>query len=140
MAENLEQMVNSPEKKEEKKPSLGSSLSSEINQAGKGIMNTVLGAGAIGLTTRYFGLDGLVSVLSFPVGGMIEKKLMKDTDESKKQFKSENFRDESFAGAAFTVPLWYVVNYLRGLPGAFGMAGIKNALAVGALGVARRCT
>ncbi|GEM_PF-2659714 len=137
MAENLEQKVSGhPEKKEEKKLNAFESASSESSKAARGLVNTTIGAGAIALAAKYFGLDGLVTAASFPVGGMIEKKIMAESDESKKKFSSKNFRDEAIAGAAFTVLLWYGVNYMRGLPGAFGIGGIQNALAVGGMALA----
>src|SRR3990167_4130004 len=115
-------------KKEEKKgPTSLESAVNEHSQFAKGTANTAIGAGAIALATKYFGLDGLVTAVSFPVGGMIEEKLLAEGDEKKKKFGSINFRDEAIAGAAFTVPLWYGVNYMRGLPDAFGVGGIGNA-------------
>src|SRR3989344_6886155 len=105
-------------KKEEKKgPTSLESAVNEHSQFAKGTANTAIGSGAIALATKYFGLDGLVTALSFPVGGMIEKRLLEKKEgesaeeyEKRKQFKTNHFRDESIAGAAFTVPLWYGVN------------------------------
>ena len=110
MAETLEEKLNS--EKNEDKPkeiSLGESAGSEIDQASRGLVNSAIGLGAIGVATKFFGLDGLVTALSFPVGGMIESKL------ANKPFTSKNFRDEAIAGTLFTVPLWYGVNALRSL-------------------------
>src|SRR3989338_1447713 len=128
-------------KKEEKKGPI--SLESAVNehsQFAKGTANTAIGSGAIALATKYFGLDGLVTALSFPAGGMIEKRLLARKDgesdgdyEKRKKFTGSNFRDESIAGAAFTVPLWYGVNYERLIPGALGLEGMANVLGVGAL-------
>ena len=124
----------------QKEPATLESAVNENSQLIKGMANTAIGTGAIALATKYFGLDGLVTALSFPVGGMIEKRLLEKKEgesaeeyEKRKQFKSNNFRDESIAGAAFTVPLWYGVNYERLIPGALGLEGIANAIGVGAL-------
>lgn len=119
-----------PKEKEEKPkgPTTLESIVNEQSQLLKGVINTAIGTGAIALSTKYFGLDGLVTALSFPYGGMIEKRLMTEKDESKKQFTSKHIRDEAIAGTAFTVPLWYGINYLRGLPKAFGIDGLINVL------------
>ena len=105
MADNKEE----PKEEKQKQPTTLESVVNETYQAGKGLVNTSIGTAAIGTSTAFFGLDGLVTALSFPVGGVIESKL------ANKPFTSKNFRDEAIAGTLFTVPLWYGVNALRSL-------------------------
>ncbi|MBI4452886.1 hypothetical protein HY637_05640 [Candidatus Woesearchaeota archaeon] len=155
MPETLEQKVSGHETREKKQES-------ELSQFFKGAANTALGAGALGASYAIFGLDGLVTAASFPAGGMIEKRIMKekhdenkdehkDKEESKKkleherEFTSRHLRNESISGFAFNFPLIYGVNALRKLPQYIGLEGVVNvlgysipssALAVGALSFA----
>ena len=112
-----------PEEKKEEKPTTLEGVLKETSEASRGLVNSAIGAGAIGATTALFGLDGLVTAASFPVGGMIEKRLMVG-DESKRQFTSKNFRDEAIAGALFTPPLWYGFETVKQIPKAFGLDGM----------------
>ena len=140
-----EQKEQTASEKKEDKPKQPSTLESAVTESWNGIKaltNTGIGAAAIYGASRFFGLDGLVTALSFPYGAMIENNLIKG---KKKPYTSKKFRDESIAGAAFTVPLWYGVNALRQIPKAFGLDGLVNilgysmplsALAVGGLALA----
>ena len=128
MAEDLEQRINGH--KTEEKPE-----ESEFGQFGRGFANTLVSGVSLGASYALFGLDGLVTAASFPIGGFIEKRLLaKKKDESKeeydlrKQFKSKNLRDESIGGALFTVPLLYGVNLLRRIPQYLGIDGLVNVL------------
>lgn len=114
MADNQEKPQ---EKKEEKQPTPLESILKETSEASSGLVNSAIGTGAIGVATALFGLDGLVTALSFPVGGMIEKRLMKEP----KPFTSKNFRDEAIAGALFTPPLWYGLETVKQIPKVFGL-------------------
>jgi len=112
------------EKKEEKpKTTTLDSVIAETNRAGKGLINSAIGTAAIGASTALFGLDGLVTALSFPYGGMVEKRLMQG-DESKKQFTSKNFRDESIVGMLLTPPIWFGVEAVKQIPKAFGLENV----------------
>lgn len=134
MADNQDEkseynLQGAEEKKEKKKQP--TSLESAINESGdvvKAAANTLAGTGAVAGAIALFGLDGLVTALSFPIGGMIEKRAMAEKDESKKQFTSRHFRDESIVGALLTPALWYGVNAMRGIPKAFGLDGLINVL------------
>ena len=114
-----------PEENKEEKPKATTldSVISETNQAGKGLINSAIGTAAIGASTALFGLDGLVTALSFPYGGMVEKRLMQG-DESKKQFTSKNFRDESIVGMLLTPPIWFGVEAVKQIPKAFGLENV----------------
>ena len=112
------------EKKEEKpKTTTLDSVIAETNRAGKGLINSAIGTAAIGASTALFGLDGLVTALSFPYGGMVEKRLMQG-DESKKQFTSKNFRDESIVGMLLTLPIWFGVEAVKQIPKGFGLENV----------------
>lgn len=127
--ETLEQKVNAPQEKKEEKPkvpTIGESVGSEIKQASGGFVNSAIGTAAIGAATALFGSGGLVTIASFPYGGMIEKRLMTDKDESKKQFTSKNFRDESVTGALLTPPIWYGIEAVNRIPKALWL---ENAVA-----------
>ena len=128
MPETLEQKVNAPQEKKEEKPkeTLIESVGSEIKQVSSGFVNSAIGATAIGAATALFGLDGLVTAASFPYGGMIEKRLMTEKDDSKRQFTSKNFRDESITGALLTPPVWYGIETVNRIPKALGL---ENAVA-----------
>ena len=120
-----EQEEKPAEKKEEKpKQTILESVIAETSQAGKGLINSAIGTAAIGASTALFGLDGLVTAASFPYGGMIEKRLMVEKDESKKQFTSKNFRDESIVGALLTPPIWFGVETVKQIPKAFGLENV----------------
>ena len=107
---------------------------SEFGQLFRGIANTAIGTIALGASYALFGLDGLVTAASFPVGGFIEKRLLAKKDESKeeyesrKQFTSKNLRDEAVGGALFTAPLIGGINILRKIPQYFGLDGLVNIL------------
>jgi len=121
MADNKEDKEES-HKEEGKKEKQQSSLESALNEsseATKASFNTSLGAGAIG-ASALFGLDGLVTAASFPIGGFIEKKLMKGP----KPFTSSDFAKESIAGALFTPALWYGLETIKQVPKAFGLEGV----------------
>src|SRR3989338_7051755 len=100
MAEDKEESHKEEGKKEKQKSSLESALN-ESSEAAKASFNASLGTGAIG-ASALFGLDGLVTALSFPYGGMIEQRIRSD---GKGKFTSKNFRDESIAGMLFTPAL-----------------------------------
>lgn len=121
-------MADDQEKEKKKQPN---SLESAINESGdavKAAANTLAGTGAVAGATALFGLDGLVTALSFPIGGMIEKRAMAEKDGSKKQFTSRHFRNEAITGALLTPVLWYGVNAIRGIPKALGLDGLVNVL------------
>ena len=114
-----------PAEKKEEKPKQPTALESAVNEswnAAKASTNSLVGTAAIGGATTLFGLDGLVTSLAFPFGGMVESKL------AGKPFTSKNFRDEAIAGALFTPPLWYSVKTIQNLPKAYGLDGIVNVL------------
>lgn len=105
----------------------------------EGILNTTIGAAAIGASTAAFGTDALVTSAAFPAGGFLESRL------AGKDFKTKNFRDEAITGALFSIPLVYGVNAMRQLPKTYGLDSMVNvlgyslpasALAVGALSFA----
>lgn len=129
MADN-NQKTEDVKAKEEKKPSLEESVSKEFSEFGKASLNTLLGASIFGIggATYFFGLDGLVTAASFPIGGMIESRLMKEP----KPFTSKNFRDESITGALFTLPLWYGFETIKQVPKAFRLDDIVTANILGA--------
>lgn len=120
MAEQTEK--NQAEGKEKPKPTTLEGAVNESWHATKASTNTLVGTGAIAASTKFFGLDGLVTAAAFPVGGFIESRL------AKKPFTSKNFRDEAITGALFTPPLWYIVNALREIPKAAGLDGLVNVL------------
>lgn len=110
-------------------------LEQKVNGFGRGLVNTAIGATAIGASYALFGLDGLVIAASFPLGGFVEKRIMaKNKDESReeyesrKQFTSKNLRDESLGGALFTPFIIGGVNILRKIPQYFGLEGVVNVL------------
>lgn len=119
-----EQEEKPAEKKEEKpkQPTTLENILKESSELGKASLNTLLGAGIFGIggATYFFGLDGLVTAASFPVGGMIEKRLMKEP----KPFTSKNFRDEAIAGTLFTPPLLYGFEAVKQVPKAFGLDNV----------------
>ena len=125
MADNQAEKPQAPEKKEEK-PKAPTTLESVLNESShavKASTNALIGAGAIAGATALFGLDGLVTSASFPIGARIVKKA------SSKEFTSSNFRDESIAGALFTPPLWYGIEAVKQAPKAFGLEGaVANIL------------
>ena len=121
MAENKpEEKPLEEGKKEEKKPTTLDSILKESSHAVKSSFNTSLGLGAIGGATALFGLDGLVTAASFPVGGLIERRLMKDS----KPFTAGDFAKESIAGALFTPALWYGLEAIKKVPKTFGLDGV----------------
>ncbi len=123
--ENLEHKVNAQKKEEKPKEiAVGESVSSEIKQASTGLINSTIGAAAIGASTALFGLDGLIFSSAFPAGGFIESKIM----DKSKSFTAKNFRDEAITGALFTAPLWYGTNTLRQIPKSLGIDGLVNIL------------
>ena len=123
MAENDEKSPETEAKKEEKKPTTLESALKESGEATKSSFNTTLGTGAIAASTGLFGLDGLVTAASFPIGGLIESKL------ANKPFTSKNFRDEAIAGTLFTPPLWYSMEAVKQVPRAFNLEGaVANIL------------
>ena len=123
MADNPEEQKPKGEEKKEENTSL-ESIVNESSEGLKGFTNSALGIAAIGASTALFGLDGLVTALSFPIGGMIEKRLMVEEEESKKQFKSRNFRDEAIAGALFTPAIKYGLETIKQLPKALSLDGM----------------
>ena len=126
MAENkLEEKPQEEGKKEEKKPTTLDSILKESSHAIKSSLNTSLGLGAIGGATALFGLDGLATAASFPIGARIVKKA------SGKEFTTGNFRDEAIAGALFTPPLWYGIETIKQVPKAFGIDDIITANILG---------
>ena len=109
--------------KEKPKPTTLEGAVNESWHAAKASTNTIVGSGAIAGATALFGLDGLVTAASFPIGGLIESRL------AKKPFTSKNFRDEAIAGALFTPPLWYGLEAVKQVPKAFGLEGaVTNIL------------
>ncbi|MBI2559143.1 hypothetical protein HYW20_07525 [Candidatus Woesearchaeota archaeon] len=121
MADNLEEQK--PQEKEREKTTLDSVIT-ETNQASRGLINSAIGTAAIGAFAALFGLDGFITALSFPYGGMIEKRLMAEKDESKKQFTSRHFRDESIVGALITPPILLGVEAAKQLPKALGLENV----------------
>jgi len=121
---HAEQAPPMQEKKEEKKqPSALESAVDESWHAIKSSTNNIIGTGAIAGATALFGLDGLVTAASFPIGAKISYGL------SGKEFKTNNFRDEAIAGALFTPPLWYGVQAVKHVPKALGLEGtVANIL------------
>ena len=126
MADNQEN-PQAHDKKEEKPkaPTTLESVLKESSDAIKASTNTLLGTGAIAAATGLFGLDGLVTAASFPIGGKIVKKA------SGKEFTSGKFRDESIAGALFTPPLWYGIEAIKQIPKAFRLDDIVTANILG---------
>lgn len=126
MADNPEEQKPKAEEKKEEKPATTTldSVIAETNQAGRGLMNSAIGTAALGASAALFGLDGLVTALSFPYGGMIEKRLMSEKDESKKQFTSKHFRDESIVGALLTPPILLGVEAAKQFPRAMGLENV----------------
>lgn len=131
-----------PEGKKEKKTTNSESAAKEIKDGISAATNVAVGTAAVGASASLFGLDGLVTALSFPLGGMVEQKIRAD---GKGQFTSKNLRDESIAGALFTPALWYTVKTIQNVPKAYGLDGIVNmlgasipasALAIGGLSLA----
>lgn len=126
MAEDnqAEQKPQAEEKKEEKKqPTKLESAVNESWNAVKASTNALVGTGAIAGATALFGLDGLVTAASFPIGAKIGHGL------AGKEFKSSNFRDEAIAGALFTPPLWYGVEAVKLAPKVLGLEGaVANIL------------
>jgi len=121
MADNPVDKPQAPEGKKEEKPKAPTTLESVVNEyshAIKASTNALLGTGAIAGATALFGLDGLVTTASFPIGARIVKKA------SGKEFTTGNFRDEAIAGALFTPPLWYGVEAVKQAPKAFGLEGM----------------
>ena len=123
MADNNqeEQKPQTAQEKKEEKPKQPTTLESAVNEswhATKASTNALVGTGAIGAATALFGLDGLVTAASFPIGGLIESRL------AGKPFTSKNFRDEALAGALFTPPLWYGIETIKQVPKAFGLDGV----------------
>ena len=124
MAETLEQKVNAPQEKKEEKPKAPTTLKSVVNKSWSAIKastNVLLGTGAVVGATALFGLDGLVTAASFPIGARIVKKAKKD---GKEEFTSGNFRDEAITGALFTPAVWYGFNIVKQIPKAFGLDGM----------------
>ena len=120
MADNQAEKPQAQDKKEEK-PKQSTTLESAIDEswhATKAATNTLIGTGAIAGATALFGLDGLVTAASFPIGARIVKKA------SGKEFTTGNFRDEAIAGALFTPPLWYGIEAIKQVPKAFGLDDI----------------
>lgn len=112
-----------PEKKEEKKPTGLENAVNESWNAIKGAANALAGKGAIAGATALFGLDGLVTAASFPIGAKISHGL------AGKEFKSKNFRNEAIAGALFTPPLWYGIEAVKKVPAALGLeSAVANIL------------
>ncbi|MBI2649943.1 hypothetical protein HYX04_01375 [Candidatus Woesearchaeota archaeon] len=119
MADNQEK-PQAQDKKEEK-PKAPTTLESAVDEswhAIKSSANNIVGAGAIAGATALFGLDGLVTAASFPIGARISSKL------AGKEFSSSKFRDEAIAGALFTPPLWYGVEAVKQAPKALGLDGL----------------
>lgn len=125
MAENNEKKEPPAEKKEEK-PKQPTTLESAVDEswhAIKSSTNNIIGTGAIAGATALFGLDGLVTAASFPIGQRIRDKI------TGKEYKSNNFRDDAISGALFTPPLWYGVEAVKQAPKAFGLEGaVANIL------------
>lgn len=126
----------------EKKPTNPEKAEKEIKEGFSAAANALAGSAAIGASASLFGLDGLVTALSFPLGGMIEQKIRAD---GKGKFTSKNFRDESIAGALFTPALWYTIKGIQNVPKAYGLDSIveilgasipTSAIAIGALSLA----
>ncbi|MDP3765501.1 MAG: hypothetical protein Q8R04_03230 [Nanoarchaeota archaeon] len=129
MADNQAEKTQTPEGKKEEKPKQPTTLESAVNEswsAIKGSTNSVIGAGAIAGATALFGLDGLVTAASFPIGGRIVKKA------SGKEFTSGNFRDDAIAGALFTPALWYGIEAVKQVPRVFGLDYIVTMNLLGA--------
>ena len=127
MADNNQAvMPQAAQEKKEEKPKQPSTLENAVNESWnfiKGTTNAFVGTGATVAATALFGLNGLVTTLSFPYGGRISTKL------AGKEFSTARFRDEAIAGALFTPPLWYGVQAVKQMPKAFGLEGtITNIL------------
>lgn len=120
MADNQTPQAPEAKKEEKPKPTTLESAVNESSHAIKASTNTLLGTGAIAGATALFGLDGLVTAASFPIGGLIEKKLMKEP----KPFTSADFAKEAIAGALFTPALWYGLETIKQVPKAFGLDGV----------------
>ena len=123
MADNQPGQTPQGEEKKEEKPKQPTTLESVVNESSHAInasTNALVGSGAIAGATALFGLDGLFTATSFPIGGLIERRLMKE----QKPFTSKNFRDEALAGALFTPALWYGLETVKQVPKAFGLDGV----------------
>ena len=128
MADNQTPQAPEAKKEEKPKPTTLESAVNESSHAIKASTNTLIGTGAIAGATALFGLDGLVTAASFPIGGRIAQKARAD---GKGEFTSKNFRDESIAGALFTPPLWYGIETIKQVPKAFGIDDIVTANILG---------
>ena len=129
MADNQLQAEQKPQEKKEEKPKQPTTLESAVNESWNAIKsstNSLVGTGAIAGATALFGLDGLVTAASFPIGGRIVKKA------SGKEFTTGNFRDEAISGALFTPPLWYGIETIKQIPKAFRLDDIVTANILGA--------
>ena len=123
MADNQAEQKPAEKKEEKKQPTTLESALAESSHAIKASTNALLGTGAIAGATALFGLDGLVTAASFPVGARIVNKA------SGKEFTSGNFRDEAIAGALFTPSLWYGIEAVKQVPKAYGLEGtVANIL------------
>ena len=129
MADNQEN-PQAHDKKEEKPkaPTTLESVLKESSDAVKASANALLGTGAIAAATGLFGLDGLVTAASFPIGRGILEYTRAD---GKGKFTSANFRDEAIAGTLFTPPLWYGIETIKQVPKAIGIEDIVSANILG---------
>ncbi|MBI2658648.1 hypothetical protein HYX05_00915 [Candidatus Woesearchaeota archaeon] len=126
MADNNAAQPPEAKKEEKKQPTTLESVLKESSDAVKASTNALLGTGAIAAATGLFGLDGLVTAASFPIGRGILEYAKAD---GKSKFTSANFRDEAIAGALFTPPLWYGIEAVKQTPKAYGLEGtVANIL------------
>lgn len=116
MADNKqqEQTAQAPGKKEEKKSQL-EIIANDSYTAGKGALNSVIGAGALAASTLIGGLDTFVTAASFPVGQKLSNGL------KGKPFTTSEFRDQSLFGLAFSPLSYYGINGVKEIPKAFGL-------------------
>lgn len=126
MADNQAEKPQAPEAKKEEKPKAPTTLESVVNESShtiKASTNTLLGTGAIAGATALFGLDGLVTAASFPIGARIVKKAKAGEEE---EFKTSEFAREAFTGALFTSAVWYGFNTVKQIPKAFGLDDVAT--------------
>lgn len=119
MAEATEQKQDAQPKEAEKRQG-HSELEKKANEWAE-FTDAALGTTAAGAASYFFGLDGLVTALSFPIGGWIVQKSKAD---GKGKYTLGNFRDDSIAGALFAPAIWYGVNTIKQIPKVYGLEGL----------------
>jgi hypothetical protein len=121
MADNQHQeQAAQAQPKEGEKPK-ETTLDKVVKDVWNGIVNPSIAAGAIGASYGLFGLDGLSTAASFPVGRALVEFARKD---GKGKLTTANLRDESIAGALFTPAVMYGIEAVKSIPKTFGLEGM----------------